>query len=214
MKNKITAFVISLVITVVSFLFILYIEQKIFNPEGTTSVYVVNKDKLDKGYVITEDNFDQLFKLEKRRSDQVTPYYIKNKEDLYNFYIKQDMYKNEIIAADKVESLDNDLKNIDEKREITVTAPSSAAAVGGKLREGDKVDLIATNKKSNSTITETKIKNLYISKVYGSDGNLISKDDKTKLALTITFTLSRKDAEEVQNSVSLGSWSLIKVLEE
>ena len=214
MKNKITAFIISLIITVISFLFILYIEEKIYNPNGTTSVYVVNKEKLDKNYIITEENFDNLFVRQERRSEQVTKYYVENKEDVYNYYLKYDLYENEILSLDKVESVDNELSKILDPREITVNASSTADVLGGKLRSGDRVDVLVTYKKANNIITETRVSNAYILKAATSDGVEISRSNKDKVAQSITFLLSKDEAEELETCLSLGSWKLARVSEE
>lgn len=213
MKNKIIAFFISLIITVVSFLFIIYIEQKIFNPNGTEMVYVVNKDELDKNYVINEENFDKLFRKEERRSDQIVKHYVKNKEDVYDYILTSEMYKNEILSIDRVKSVDEELNEIIDKREFSVKSSDVASVVGGILREGDKVDLVVTSKEGSKSVTEKKAENLYVSKVYDSSGNEISREDKNKQALGVTFTVSSFKVRELKDAFNQDSWKLVKVVE-
>lgn len=212
MKNKISAFIISLLITVVSFLFILYIEQKIFNPNGTDMVYVVKADKLEKNHVINEENFDQLFVNQERRSDQIVENYIKDKEDLYGAILTSTMYKNEIISTDKIGYIEDDLNELTEKREVSIKATDISSVVGGILREGDRVDLIVTSKSGGNIETEKRLENLYISKVYDSSGNEIKREEKSKHAFGITFTVSGETAKEVENAINLDSWKLVKVI--
>ena len=206
-------FVISLIITVTSFMFILYIEKKVFNPNGTTKVYVVKEDKIDKGYVIDEKNFDDLFKEEERRTEQVVPNSIESKEEAYNSYLKQDMYKNEILSLDKKESVEEGLSNIEDKREISIKASDIAQVVGGQLREGDFVDVITTYSLSNKVVTETKASNAYIYKTYSSDGSEIKRSSKDKPATTINLVLSATDASTVENAMNLGKIKLVKVID-
>ena len=201
MKNKIIAFFISLIITIVSFLFIIYIEQKIFNPNGTEMVYVVNKDELDKNYVINEENFDDLFRSEERRSDQIVKNYVKNKEDVYDYMLR-------------IVSVDDELNDMVEKREFSVKSSDVASVVGGILREGDKVDVIVTFKEGNNLVTERRADNLYISKVYDSSGNEINRDDKNKQALGITFTVPSSEVRELKDAFTQDSWKLVKVVDD
>ena len=214
MKNKIIAFFISLIITIVSFLFIIYIEQKIFNPNGTEMVYVVNKDELDKNYVINEENFDDLFRSEERRSDQIVKNYVKNKEDVYDYMLTSEMYKNEILSIDRIVSVDDELNDMVEKREFSVKSSDVASVVGGILREGDKVDVIVTFKEGNNLVTERRAHNLYISKVYDSSGNEINRDDKNKQALGITFTVPSSEVRELKDAFTQDSWKLVKVVDD
>lgn len=214
MKNKIIAFFISLIITIVSFLFIIYIEQKIFNPNGTEMVYVVNKDELDKNYVINEENFDDLFRSEERRSDQIVKNYVKNKEDVYDYMLTSEMYKNEILSIDRIVSVDDELNDMVEKREFSVKSSDVASVVGGILREGDKVDVIVTFKEGNNLVTERRADNLYISKVYDSSGNEINRDDKNKQALGITFTVPSSKVRELKDAFTQDSWKLVKVVDD
>lgn len=214
MKNKIIAFFISLIITIVSFLFIIYIEQKIFNPNGTEMVYVVNKDELDKNYVINEENFDDLFRSEERRSDQIVKNYVKNKEDVYDYMLTSEMYKNEILSIDRIVSVDDELNDMVEKREFSVKSSDVASVVGGILREGDKVDVIVTFKEGNNLVTERRADNLYISKVYDSSGNEINRDDKNKQALGITFTVPSSEVRELKDAFTQDSWKLVKVIDD
>ncbi|MBS5886733.1 hypothetical protein [Clostridium sp.] len=214
MKNKIIAFFISLIITIVSFLFIIYIEQKIFNPNGTEMVYVVNKDELDKNYVINEENFDDLFRSEERRSDQIVKNYVKNKEDVYDYMLTSEMYKNEILSIDRIVSVDDELNDMVEKREFSVKSSDVASVVGGILREGDKVDVIVTFKEGSNLVTERKADNLYISKVYDSSGNEINREDKNKQALGITFTVPSSEVRELKDAFTQDSWKLVKVVDD
>lgn len=214
MKNKIIAFFISLIITIVSFLFIIYIEQKIFNPNGTEMVYVVNKDELDKNYVINEENFDDLFRSEERRSDQIVKNYVKNKEDVYDYMLTSEMYKNEILSIDRIVSVDDELNDMVEKREFSVKSSDVASVVGGILREGDKVDVIVTFKDGSNLVTERRADNLYISKVYDSSGNEINREDKNKQALGITFTVPSSKVRELKDAFTQDSWKLVKVVDD
>ncbi|MBB6716644.1 hypothetical protein [Clostridium gasigenes] len=214
MKNKITAFIISLIITVVSFLFIVYIEQKIFNPSGTGMVYVVKLDTLVKNYVINEENFDELFTQEERRNEQIVEKYIEKKEDAYGAILNMDMYKNEILSMNKIAYVDDELNEMFDKRELSIKASDVASVVGGVLREGDKVDLIVTVKQGDKINTERKLEDLYISSVYDANGKKISRKEKEMQALGITFTASSSKVKAIQNAISLGSWKLVKVVDD
>ncbi|MBE6047150.1 MAG: hypothetical protein E7213_01875 [Clostridium sp.] len=207
MKSKIIAFFISLVVTVVSFLLILFIENKIYNPEGTTSVYVVKEEKIEKGCIIDEKNFDELFDVQKRRSDQIPKVYLENKEDIYNHRLNQDIYENQVVTCDKFDDLDDELSEISEKRLTTFKAGNISNVVGGMLRAGDKVDIILTSKNQSITILE----DAFISEVRTSDGVKIDKLDKTKSAQIITFTMDISDVEKLEAAEAQGTINLAKV---
>ncbi|MBE6049529.1 MAG: hypothetical protein E7214_02425 [Clostridium sp.] len=214
MKNKIIAFFISLVVTVISFLLIVFIEDKIFNPEGTTKVYVVKQEKLEKGFVITEKNFDELFKEEERRTDQIPKVYIENKEDVYEYILKQDIYENEVVTADKFENKDDNFKELSEKREVTVNASALENVVGGVLRAGDKVDILVTkNSSSKQLVTEVALSEVYISKIQSSDGSTIDRLDKNKSGVLLTFTVDILQAQELETAKAEGKLTFIKIVD-
>lgn len=214
MQNKIIVFVISLIITVTSFAFVLYIERKIYNPNGSSEVYVLKIDKIDKGYVIDKGNFNKLFKLQERKNEEIVPHALKNKEDILDTTANENIYKNEIISSDKLSKVDDQLDNIDDKREMSIKGSDISDVAGGELREGDKVDIIVTHSTSNKVVTETKINNAYISKVYSGDGTLITRDDKDKPAMTIDLILSAKDADVLENAINVGKIKVVKVLDD
>lgn len=214
MQNKIMVFIMSLLITVTSFMFVLYIERKIYNPNGSMEVYVVKVNKIEKGYVINKNNFDSLFKLEERRNEQIVPSAITNKENLINTIVNQEMYKSEVISSNMLGKVDDELGKIENKREISINGSDVAEVVGGELREGDKVDIMTTYAYSSKIVTETKIKSAYITKTYTSDGTLITRNSTNKAATIINLIVSAKDAGELENAISLGKIKLVKVLDD
>lgn len=211
MKNKIIAFFISLAVTIIAFLLIIFIENKIYNPAGTTSVYVVKLEKIKKGLVIDEDNFDELFEVQKRRTDQIPKEYVEQKEDIYNYYLNQDAYQNQVVTCDKFSSLEDEFSEIDEKREVTYKANDIANVVGGTLRRGDKVDIVLTFKNKSDVESTTILNNAFISEVRTSDGTKIDELDKTKSALLITFIMDINDAQLLESSIAKGTINLLKV---
>lgn len=214
MQNKIMVFIISLIITVTSFTFILYIERKIYNPNGSSEVYVAKINKIEKGYVINKKNFDNLFKLEERRNEQIVPNPIKSKEDLMDTVINENIYKNEVVSSSMLSKVDDELDEIDDKREISIKGSDISDVVGGELREGDKIDIMMTYTSSNKVITETKIKSAYISKTYSSDGSIITRDSQDKPATTINVIVSANDADVLENAINVGKIKVDKVLDD
>jgi hypothetical protein len=207
-------FIISLIITVTSFTFILYIERKIYNPNGSSEVYVAKINKIEKGYVINKKNFDHLFKLEERRNEQIVPNPIKNKEDLMDTVINENIYKNEVVSSSMLSKVDDELDEIDDKREISIKGSDISDVVGGELREGDKIDIMMTYSSSNKVITETKIKSAYVSKTYSSDGSIITRDSQDKPATTINVIVSANDADVLENAINVGKIKVDKVLDD
>lgn len=214
MKNKIMVFVISLIITLTAFMFILYIEKKLLNPNGTTKVYVVKAEKVDKGQVIDDKNFENLFTEDERRNEQLVPGYIENKEDLLNTTVMENLYKNEVATAKKLERTDDILKDIENKREITIKCSDFADAAGGTLREGDRVDIFNTSTSNSKVRTEPLLQNVYVYKALSSDGSEIDRKDKNKMATAMKFMVSPRDAAIIQNASVTGKLKLIKVVEE
>lgn len=214
MQNKIIIFVVSLVITLTSFMCVLYIEKRLLNPNGTEKVYVVKVDKIDKNQIIDEKNIDKLFQVQERRTEQVVSDAITNKEDLLKIYLKSDMYKNDIVSKDKIASIDDKLSKIENKREINVKSSDISTYVGGILREGDLVDLIVTYTKGSNVVTEVAIKSIYVGKAFSSDNSIIQRTDKTKITSSVNFIVSNEDACKVENALNQGKIKLVKVLDE
>jgi hypothetical protein len=195
-------------------MFVLYIERKIYNPNGSSKVYVVKVDKIEKGYVIDKSNFNKLFKLEERKNEQIVPNSISNEDAVLDTVVNENIYKNEIISSDKFSKVDTELSSITEKREISIKGSDITDVVGGQLREGDRIDIVTTHSSSNTMITETILNNAYISKVYGSDGTLITRENKVKAAMTINLILSASDANMLENAINIGKIKIVKVLDD
>jgi Flp pilus assembly protein CpaB len=195
-------------------MFILYIEKKLLNPNGTTKVYVVKANEIEKGQIIDETNVKNLFVVQERRNEQIIPGAVKDETDLIGKIVTQPMYKNEITSEKKLDDKDSVLSKIENKREITIKLSDFEDAAGGSLREGDKVDILETYTSSSKVRTEPLLKNLYVYKALSSDGVAIDRRDKTKLATTIKFLVSVKDAALIENSSQAGKFTLIKVVDD
>lgn len=204
---------ISLVVTITSFVCVLYIERRILNPNGSKEVYVVKADAINKGQIITKKNVKNLFKLEKRSNDEMVPQAATNLEELVNTYVKENMYKNQIVTKKSVEDKDDKLSEIYDKREINFKGEDISDVAGGIIREGDFVDVIVTTTDGDKVISEDKIQNVYVNKVFTADNVEIDRSNNSKPAASINFIMSAEDATKMENACKTGKVKLAKVID-
>lgn len=91
-------------------------------------------------------------------------------------------------------------------RQFSLSLPVDAA-VGGSLRSGDTVDVLATVARDGSDVTETLARNILVSRVTGADANVMSPTGDR----LITFTVATEiDVEAVVNAAATGKVHLVR----
>ena len=93
------------------------------------------------------------------------------------------------------------------RRQVTFTMPI-AAAVGGAIRSGDTVDLLATvPSESGQNQTRTLARRVLVSQVAGNDTSVVNTNGDRMVTLSIEATV---DAEALVNASATGKIHLVK----
>ncbi len=94
------------------------------------------------------------------------------------------------------------------RRQVSFTLPI-AAAVGGTLRSGDTVDILATLPSTDSgpDVTRTLARNVLVSRISGNDTSVVSSSGDRLITLSIESTVN---AEDLVNAGAIGKIHLVK----
>ncbi len=94
-----------------------------------------------------------------------------------------------------------------QRRQVTFTMPI-AAAVGGTVRSGDTVDILATVPgESGRDLTRTLARNVLVSQVTGNDTSVVNTNGDRMVTLSIEASV---DAEALVNASATGKIHLVK----
>jgi Flp pilus assembly protein CpaB len=91
-------------------------------------------------------------------------------------------------------------------RQFSLNLPV-AAAVGGSLRSGDTVDMLATVESDGKDVTETLARNVLVSRVTGADANVMSPTGDRLVTFSVPAEL---DVESVVHAAATGKVHLIR----
>ncbi len=92
------------------------------------------------------------------------------------------------------------------KRQFSLSLPV-AAAVGGSLRSGDTVDVLATVERDGTEITETLARSILVSQVTGNDANVMSPSGDRLITFSVPAEL---DIEPLVNAATTGKVHLVR----
>ena len=92
------------------------------------------------------------------------------------------------------------------KRQFSLSLPV-AAAVGGSLRSGDTVDVLATVERDGTDVTETLARSILVSRVTGSDANVMSPTGDRLITFSVPAEL---DVESLVNAATTGRVHLVR----
>lgn len=211
MNKKVSIIISSIVLTTISFTALYFIEKKMLNPDGTTSVYMASKDTPE-GTVLTADNITNYF-FEKEINSSIIPNdAIKSKEDLIDAYTKDPIYKNEIAIKNRFGE-NKQRMNVKDKRVMGLKFTDIGEVVGGVLKKGDLIDIIVTESDGgvNSIKTKTVLQKVYIDEVFSADGSSMDRLYNSSPAYNFNVVLSAVDAHKLENALSAGKVKVLKV---
>ena len=92
------------------------------------------------------------------------------------------------------------------RRQFSLSLPV-AAAVGGSLRSGDTVDVLATVERDGTDVTETLARSILVSRVTGSDANVMSPTGDRLITFSVPAEL---DVEALVNAATTGKVHLVR----
>jgi pilus assembly protein CpaB len=151
-----------------------------------------------KGEEITEDCIKKV----KVGSYNLPGNVIYSKGNVIGKYATTDIYKGDYFLNDKITDLESNcnnylysLGNNNELRAVSITLKSSAAALSGKLKEGDIVSIVSNISDDIATIVP-ELEYVKVLSVTNKEG--IDIDDKdNQVGDTITFEVNRLQAEKL-----------------
>ena len=191
-------------LTLVSFIGLVSINNKISNPNGVSDVVIAIKD-VSKGTVIDSSNVKTYFKVE---NTVVPTSYIKDINEIDKVIVNENIYENEIINKNNFIEVDSVLSNINKPREISIELDGIGDGVGGILRKGDIVDISISDdqSKQNTTI----LKNIYIVKALTSDGTEVPRDSNTPVSI-VNIIINENDVNLIESAKNTGNITISKV---
>jgi len=134
-KKNILIIIISIIIAVLSIRIILEYQKVAI--KGKEIKYIAAAVDLKPGDIITNDKLK-----EDSYSGEVKTNYIINMSDIDGFVVKEKIYKDEAVISERITKEVEDAENMKKKYSIKLLPED---AVAGTLREGDKVNVIATS---------------------------------------------------------------------
>lgn len=208
--------VISLVLTIVLFIGMLYLRDRLSNDITYDSVVTVKKT-CPEGEVITSKNADTYFTIAKIPSENnIAGTYTKIK-DLVNNKSKVNLEVGEIVANKDFTNVNEYTDDITNPVLTSIEASGISNAAGGSLRQGDIINIsIITNENSsdtagstvgNITTSETAItfKDVYVANAKDSSGADIAATDTTTAATVFSLILDQDDSAQLNDALNKGS---------
>lgn len=208
--NKKRIITLSILLTIILSILLVYIERKLINYTPKTTVVLAIKE-IEQGEELKSNNFIE----KKVEADLVTIGTIKNKEELLGKCALEKIYPNEILNKNRIVDKNdptNTLLGINE-REFSIPVALLDDPLAGTLRANDKVDILFTNTQtSNSEArTRTLVKQARIVGALDSSGKKLLPTDKNIMSAAVLFAGTSEDAAKVANSMYAGRFKLVKI---
>ena len=199
-KKKFGKIVLSLIVAIVTFIGLLFMQRNILKPNGEVTM-VVATQKIDKRTLIDEKNINELFTEKKIDGDLKVDNGVFNKSDLLNKVTDDYIEKNEILASSSFVE-DTSLVDMKDPVEVSVRASDISQVVGGVIRANDKINISIINEITKQE--EKVLDNVHVSRVFGSDGKEI-KSSENNSALNINIIISKEDEKKLNNKIGVGT---------
>lgn len=211
-KTKIKFLIASLIISLLTFLVLLYVESKVLADYEKINVVKAVKD-IASGVEITEDNVSEYFEVVSvPQKDKVGTAYTQLSE-IGDAFAKVDIEEGEQITPSKlIDIADDVMGSFKNPCEISCKVESAACAVSGTLRRGDYVAAYQYNDMTGELICIAE--KLFISGAYnGSGGEIVSSDVKGNdtSSIMFSFIVEKNDVQELQAAFYQGDIFYIKV---
>lgn len=207
-KKNFGKVVVSLIIAIVLFVALLFIESKVIAPNGTTNVVIAISD-IDKGVVITSENVNTYFKEKENVDGELeVSNSIKSLNELVDTKVNSNINKGEVISQNDILDKDNILADIQDPIEVSLKVEDISQMVGGTIREGDIIDISVVD--AISLENKSVLSNVYINKAFGADGAEISRDNTTSV-LVVNVIISKQDEAILNSSLETGVVRISKI---
>lgn len=203
-------FVYSLVMTLVLYSAMIFVERTILKSEEYVSVYVA-EGTVEKNTVVTAANIDELFALEERRADWLPDGSISDAAGLLGMTVKYGYEKNEVVTYSGLSAADTRMEGIENPVEVSLDAGSLSQVVGGIIREGDRINIWSVSRKNENgenIISAGKICDYaYVTRVFTSSGVQVKQASQDGAAATVV-NIVIPGAKEEEFNIALESGTL------
>lgn len=191
-KEKISIFVIALLLAIVGFVALLWVERQSLKEFDKQAV--VRCIKLcPAGEKITVANVYDYFELEDIPVGLVTEQTFDSLDALVDFYPGRTVMPGEIVYASVLKTEDY-AEVFLEPVEISITVDVEDA-VAGRIRKGDTVNVYVRNVVTNEF--ELIMEKVVVLNAYDANANMISMGDERSLASIFTFCVESSIAEDL-----------------
>lgn len=200
--------VVSLLLAIVVFIFLLCIQSEILNKKVQVQVVKAVVD-MKENTVITRENVSDYFAVTKVSEDLKMIDSVETLDSLIDLVTTDAIGTNEMVKKDDFINKDSLLKNVKDKVEVSLDVDKSSQAVGGILREGD---IISINVVNMDTIQNEPVLDydVFVSKAFSSDGTRIDKDNALSSATIINVIIDKKDLQTFNEKINLGTIRMSK----
>lgn len=207
-KKNFGKVVISLIIAIILFVALLFIESKVIAPNGTTNVVIATSD-IDKGVVITSENVNTYFKEKENVDGELeVSNSIKSLDELIDTKVNSNINKGEVVSQNDVLDKESILADIQDPIEVSLKVEDISQMVGGTVREGDMIDISVVDEISLEN--KAVLSNVYVNKAFGADGVEILRDNSTSV-LVVNIIISKEDEAILNSSLETGVVRISKI---
>lgn len=197
---------ICLIISLMLFVGLLYIEKSILKPNGSLDVLMATSE-IKEGTLLTDEILNS-FKAKNVDGELNVDGAIKNKDELINTIANENINKGEILSINSFISKDDVLKDIVNPVEVSFNVSDMSQVVGGILREGDMIDISVVDKNSNENVPV--LNKVYVTKAISSDGTAINRNDETS-ALTLNVIIAKENEANLNAKINSGVIRVAKI---
>ena len=179
MKNKFIFTITCFVLSIIIFVALIILQQKLAHPTGEVSVYYSTRD-IAANTEISENNIKSYFTIKNIDSDMLVDGAITNRSNLIGEYVSSSIVSGEQITAKRLNPQKSRTTDIVNLREYGINFSDISEVVGGTLNQGDVIDLMLTSSTSQQVTTEVVLKNVLIDKAIAADGQIVSRENSNR----------------------------------
>lgn len=201
--------VISMIVTIILFIMLVYVEKKIAGTATQTDVLVVKHNvNIDRYTKIDSTMFEQ-----KEVPAFLAENAVKDFDEVSSKYALENLYSSEILRKVMVGNK-NDTPVIDidlDKRELAIPVTSLVDGAAGQIRKGTYVDVLFTNNITSEEPqikTETVLEKVKVLGVTDSNGLLLDGSNGGQAA-AVLVAVTPQDAHILTNKERKGKFRLI-----
>lgn len=195
-KIGLKSVVAALILAIVAFVFVIFVETKMMADYEKADVVIAIKD-IPAYTQITSKNITEYFKMEQIPKDMKMSGAYSLIDDIKEVIIEKDIEAGEQITKKKLISVENNiLIEYDDPVVLSIRCENLSNAVSGTLKKGDIVDIVAVNIMDDET--ETLKEDVYILGSYDTSGNeMIIDDSGSNTAVVFNVLCERSEYESL-----------------